>query len=96
MIAFIVFFILLFGFFLALALLGTGDNFYDENYNFYSCHMENQYMRTCFIFRAKTEDELVGKIKRQEQYGWYYDGYLKKIDMQRAKELIDVGAKAVR
>ena len=52
-------------------------------------------MRAVFIFRAKTEDRLVEKIKRQESYGWYYDGYLKRIDMQRAKELIDVGARIV-
>ena len=94
--------ILLFSFILgtpiALAtIFGASDesNFYDPNYDFYSCHMENQYIRTCFIFRAKTEEELVAKIKWQEAYGWYYDGYLRRIDMRRAKELIDVGAKVV-
>ena len=88
----LVFFIILF----IIACIEPDDPlFLNPEYTFYSCHMENRYMRTVFIFRAKTEDRLVEKIKRQESYGWYYDGYLKRIDMQRAKELIDVGARIV-
>ena len=90
---------LIFAFFIILFVIAciqpSEPPFLNPEYTFYSCHMENQYIRTCFIFRAKTEEKLVEKIKRQESCGWYYDGYLRRINMQRAKELIDVGARIV-
>lgn len=62
---------------------------------YYSCGMENSYRRQLFIFRARSEKQLIKRIKRQETFGWYYDGVLcplKEIDYNRARELINVGA----
>lgn len=61
----------------------------------YSCSMENSCQVTCFVFKARSEEQLVRRIKRQEVLGWYYDGCLspvKEIDYRRAKELIGLGA----
>lgn len=62
---------------------------------YYSCGMENAYRRQLFIFRAKSEKQLIKRIKKQESFGWYYDNALcplKEIDYRRAKELMNVGA----
>lgn len=91
----IIIFIFLLVFFLSKGLEDPSDTYLKEGYKYFSCGMENGKQIKCFIFRGKTIDKVVKKIKRLENYGWYYDSVvpLKEITMDRAKELISVGAR---
>lgn len=68
-----------------------------SKYLYFSCGMENNHQRGCFVFKGKNVQEVVSKVKDMECYGWYYDPVvpLKEISMERARELISVGAEYI-
>lgn len=93
MIAVVIFFIVFILFPLAITLFSS-DKYLDPDYHYFSCGMENNHQRTCFIFKGRNINEVVLKVKSMSHYGWYYDSVipLKEITLERAEELISVGA----
>jgi len=69
-----------------------------HRFKYYVCSMENKYMVTCFVFRVKTEKDLIEKIQRQEIYGWYFDSItpIRDVDTYEVQSLLNVGAHYVR
>ena len=74
--------------------LFSSDDYLNPNYHYFSCGMENDHLRTCFVFKGRNIDEVISKVRAMSYHGWYYDSVvpLKEITLERAEELISVGA----
>lgn len=93
----VIIFFIIFIFIPLTIVLFSPDDYLDSSYHYFSCGMENDHQRTCFIFKGKNINEVILKVKSMSHYGWYYDSVapLKEITLERAKELISVGAQYI-